>query len=154
MSLLLRASRDEAAVSACADVWARSVARRDGAPAQIERATAGVRRRLGLPGASLLLATESDVLLGFALTAPTGSETELFHLAVDPDCWGRGVAHELLVRVQEDARRAGCGSVDLWVIDGNDRAANLYLRHGWLDTGEIQTDPHGPPERRLRKALR
>lgn len=71
----------------------------------------------------------------------TGS---LRHLAVHPDCWGRGTATRLLGHVLARQRERGAREVSLWVLDANSRARALYERHGWRLSGERQESPWPP----------
>lgn len=63
---------------------------------------------------------------------------ELYSLWVDPGHRGRGVAGLL---VEEALAWAGDRRVDLWVVEGNDAATRLYVRHGFRPTGERQPHP-------------
>jgi ribosomal protein S18 acetylase RimI-like enzyme len=60
---------------------------------------------------------------------------------VAPDYRGRGAASALLTSVVAWARADGAQLVTLWVVDGNERATGLYLRHGFRHTGERQPVP-------------
>lgn len=149
-------SPDAAAVRDAAAVWARATARRDGttSPTSIDTAEAGVRRRLALEGAALLPARQDERMVGFALAAPRSETLELFHLAVDPSAWGRGLASELLRAVDSRARVLGRTTLELWVIDDNARALDVYERAGWSRTDQTQRDPaSGRIERRLVRHL-
>lgn len=89
-------------------IWARARNRRAGtAPpsaTDCEDAASRVRRRLALEGATVLLARWDDDVVGFALFAPDARAIEVFHLAVDPDVWGTGVAHALLREIDDTVR--------------------------------------------------
>ncbi len=76
-----------------ATIWAHAKACRDEdpQPATVEETMPGIRRRLSIDGAKLLLARRDGDPVGFALFAPRVRTLELFHLAVDPDAWGSGV---------------------------------------------------------------
>lgn len=54
---------------------------------------------------------------------------------VDPDFRRKGIGALLVQRVIEWARDAGYSQVVLWVVDGNDNAERLYMRHGFQRTG-------------------
>lgn len=60
---------------------------------------------------------------------------------VAPDYRGRGVAGALLDAVVDWAREQGADVVTLWVVDGNEPATRLYVRHGFQPTGERQPVP-------------
>lgn len=144
-------------VLAVADVWGSAAARRDGrsGPVDVASVASGIRRRLALDGATLLIARDAgEVVVGFALGAPRVGSWELFHLAVDPAAWGRGVADVLLGAVDQHARAEGFDLVELWVIDDNARALAVYERAAYVRTDEVVTDPaSGRPERRLVRLL-
>ena len=145
-------SPDAAAVRDAAGIWARARARRDGttSPTSVDAAEAGVRRRLALEGAALLLARQDERMVGFALVAPRPETLELFHLAVDPSAWGHGLAAELLRAVDSRAGVVGRTTLELWVIDDNQRAVGVYERAGWTRTDQTERDPtSGRIERRL-----
>ena len=145
-------SPDGVTIRKAAGIWARATARRDGtpSPANVDSAEAGVRRRLALDQAALITVRQDDRVAGFALVAPRTQTLELFHLAVDPDAWGRGLAAELLRAVDSQARQVGRANLELWVIDDNERAAAVYERAGWARTAERQRDvTSGRIERRL-----
>jgi GNAT superfamily N-acetyltransferase len=55
----------------------------------------------------------------------------LEELYVAPDFRGRGLGAKLLERAAQEARRAGCVSLELEVVRGHERAARLYLREGF-----------------------
>ncbi|MFO0946793.1 MAG: GNAT family N-acetyltransferase [Planctomycetota bacterium] len=52
-------------------------------------------------------------------------------LAVLPECRGRGIGHALLHAVEAKARAIGCGKITLEVLQTNERARNVYHRHGF-----------------------
>jgi GNAT superfamily N-acetyltransferase len=55
----------------------------------------------------------------------------LEELYVAPEHRGQGLGTRLLHRATEEARRAGCVSVELEVVRGHERAARLYVREGF-----------------------
>ncbi|PWW59604.1 GNAT family N-acetyltransferase [Actinokineospora spheciospongiae] len=155
--IALRHDGGSTAVSAdgvreAAAIWARAKAHRDRdpEPATVEATAPGIRRRLSLDGAKLLLAQRDGRPAGFALVAPRERTLELFYLAVDPDAWGSGVGTRLLRDVEEHAREVGREVLELWVIDDNERAIGVYERAGWVGTDEVERDPaSGRLERRF-----
>jgi GNAT superfamily N-acetyltransferase len=60
---------------------------------------------------------------------------ELWGIYVHPSAWSSGVGHALLEAVERELVDAGHATAYLWVLDGNERAATFYARHGWLDDG-------------------
>ncbi|MCP3800560.1 GNAT family N-acetyltransferase [Allokutzneria sp. A3M-2-11 16] len=143
-------------VREAAAIWARATARRDEEPepATVEQAMPGVLRRLSLDGAKLILARRENRAVGFALVAPRPETLEVFYLAVDPDAWGGGVGSQLLREVDEHARAIGRDTLELWVINDNERAIGVYERAGWVATDEVSQDtPEARPHRRFLRHL-
>jgi GNAT superfamily N-acetyltransferase len=151
----VQVSSGDAAETAAALVWARATARRD---AQERRDTdetlPGIRHRLALEGAELLLARRGDDVVGFAITAAGATTLEVFYLAVEPDAWGRGVGSRLLHAVDDRARASGRTSLELWVIATNARAIATYEQAGWTRTDEQHVSAGGMLETRLVRRLR
>lgn len=90
--------------------------------------------RLGHPAATVLVAEVSERVVGVASLAPddgvpTGMLLE--RLYVDPASWGSGAGSALHLRVLELARYGGASAINLWVLEGNDRARRMYERWGW-----------------------
>ena len=69
----------------------------------------------------------------------TASLTSLW---VDPGSRGKRVGEQLVTAVLEWAKAEGFSDVVLWVREGNSKAESLYLRHGFVRTGEVITEPH------------
>ncbi|GAA4015349.1 hypothetical protein GCM10022247_42760 [Allokutzneria multivorans] len=140
-------------VREAAAIWARATARRDdeAEPATVEQAMPGILRRLSLDGAELIMARREGRAVGFALVAPRAETVEVFYLAVDPDAWGGGVGSELLREVDEHARAIGRDTLELWVINDNERAIAVYERAGWVATGEVSQEAR--PHRRFLRRL-
>lgn len=155
--VLVTVAHDVDGAREAAAIWARAKAHRDQdpRPATVEKTMPGIRRRLGLDGATLLLARRGGHPVGFTLFAPRGSTLEVFYLAVDPDAWGGGVGSRLLLSVDEHARELGRDTLELWVINDNERAIRVYERSGWVGTEEVQRDASsGRLERRFLKDVR
>lgn len=129
-----------------ARIWAAATARRDGLPEldDTERKLVGIRTTLAIDGATLHLARGQDAVTGFALLVPQGPKLEIRYLAVSPQSWGQGIAACLLDHVSACARAAGFSSFELWVLEENHRAIDVYERAGLLQTGDrkSQVDTH------------
>jgi GNAT superfamily N-acetyltransferase len=137
---------------AVASIWTSSTAVRDRCrtPCNLSSAVAGIRRRLDVAGAAILVAETDFRTVGFVLFAPRGRILEIFYLAVDPAMWGEGIATQLLRSVETHARTVDCATLELWVIDDNDRAIRVYESAGWIGTDVTQVDSaSGRVERRL-----
>jgi ribosomal protein S18 acetylase RimI-like enzyme len=72
--------------------------------------------------------------VGFALVAPRARTLEIFYLGVDPDAWCSGVGTRLLLMAEDHAREIGRETLELWVINDNERAIRVYERSGWVGT--------------------
>nr|WP_175482664.1 GNAT family N-acetyltransferase [Actinokineospora iranica] len=91
--------------------------------------------------------------MGFTLFAPGPRILEIY-LGVDPAAWGGGVAGRLLRGAEDHAREIGRDTLELWVINDNERAVGVYEKAGWVGTGETQRNPSsGRLERRFRKHI-
>lgn len=62
-------------------------------------------------------------------------ERHLVALWVAPEHRGRGVAQALLAAAEDWARGDGASLLSLWLVDGNDDAAELYAGAGYSATG-------------------
>ena len=85
------------------------------------------------------VATSGEKQLGFALIDPRTSELE--QIAVDPDCWGKGIARMLL----EEAGRLCRAPLKLTVNKDNPRAVSFYRKYGFIETGEAISPYSGLP---------
>ena len=86
-------------------------------------------------GAEIYVA-EQDGIVGFVLigTSEDGQHAELFAIYVDPDHWGEGHGHDLLVAAEERLAEMDHELSILWVLEGNVRARAFYEAHGWVDS--------------------
>ncbi|GAA2379938.1 GNAT family N-acetyltransferase [Dactylosporangium salmoneum] len=85
-----------------------------------------------------------DGIIGAWVPEDRGGAVELYSMWVRPDARGRGIADALLAEALGWAEQEGRERVELWVIDGNDRARRLYERHGFRATGHTQPHPRDP----------
>jgi ribosomal protein S18 acetylase RimI-like enzyme len=97
------------------------------------------RARLELPGSYNLVAVHDATPAGMVTGRPTPDPgvAELISMWVAPFARGRGVGDRLVRAVLAWAHDRGAHRVELAVAEGNDRAASLYRRHGFVDTGEM-----------------
>lgn len=105
------------------------------------------------PSISTLLAEESGAVIGYAQVrhdhAPAcvsgPAPIELWRFYVRHEWHGRGVAHPLMERVKDEARRRGARTLWLGVWERNDRARAFYRKCGFADAGDhvflFGTDP-------------
>ena len=97
------------------------------------------RGRLTIPGARDLVAFLDGRPVGMASGVPAEEEqdgAELISMWVSPTARGRGVGDRLIEEVERWAREHGARTLRLSVMPDNSRAAVLYERHGFTDTGE------------------
>lgn len=93
-------------------------------------------------GADLLAYDEAEVA-GWASYGPSREiegNGQLFALYALPERWASGVGHALVTEVERALREAGFTTAHLWVLEGNDRAASFYERHGWVEDGGTQDE--------------
>jgi len=110
------------------------------------------------PGRAALIATESEVGLGFAsfgIDADDESRGHLFSLYVSPESEGKGVGSKLLADLINALTQAGKEEITLWVFKENPTAIGLYRKFGFSETGREKTDERWqiPQIEMLRKAI-
>jgi len=91
------------------------------------------------------LAEIDGELAGWASVGPSIDEDhaddgQLYAIYALPRFWSAGVGHALMLDAEERLRGAGFTRAHLWVLEGNDRAASFYERHGWREDGAFQDD--------------
>lgn len=125
----------------------------------VEQREARWREILGDPDATArtLVADRDGELVGWANYGPgrdpgAAGQGELQGLYAHPNAFSTGVGHALISAVETILRQDGFSSAYLWVLDGNDRAATFYERHGWIDDGAVKLDErHNMTLRELRR---
>ena len=88
----------------------------------------------------LLVATEGDVVLGFAwviITRALDRAAYLRLLLVAETHQSRGLGAALLARAEREARAALCRHLVLLVTRTNRRARSFYERHGYAHVGDL-----------------
>lgn len=94
-------------------------------------------RKLTLsPDAATWVAEQDGQLTGFAImefTAAAGAPIAYIQtIEVAPNFRERGIASELLRRIEDSARNAGAHTIWLHVAEDNAAAIHLYESHGYL----------------------
>ena len=97
------------------------------------------------PQAVELIAVVDDEAVGWAAAGPSRDADmdrwgEVYALYALPAHWSTGVGHALLTEAERFLRTAGFRRAHLWYLDGNERAASFYHRHGWIDDGATKLD--------------
>ena len=97
------------------------------------------RARLEIPGSHNVIAMVDGRPVGMVSGVPVehpGDSVELISMWVSPMVRGRGVGDCLIREVERWAAERGAKSLRLSVMPDNLRAAALYKRLGFTDTGE------------------
>lgn len=108
----------------------------------------------------LHVALLDDNVIGYAGVGPERDPQappntgELYALFVHPDHWGTGAGRALTDAACADLRESGCDSVQLWVLEANNRARRFYLRYGFTETTDRTYSSLGDlPELRMSASL-
>lgn len=96
-------------------------------------------------GSQTLVVERDGMIVGWASFGTARDDEapgtgELWGIYAHPDAWSLGVGHTLIIAVEEALRAEGHEVAYLWVLDGNDRAATFYERHGWASDGATKVD--------------
>lgn len=86
-------------------------------------------------GVELLVMTDDEDVIGYAVLWVILDQGELANLALTTGRRGTGLGSHLLRHVLERARRRGVLKLFLEVRASNERAIELYRRHGFEDVG-------------------
>lgn len=97
------------------------------------------------PRGTELIAEVDGAAAGWAAIGPSVDEEfpehgQVYAIYALPHHWGAGVGHALMDASEQFLRTAGFTHAVLWYLDGNDRAARFYERHGWYDDGATKMD--------------
>ena len=87
------------------------------------------------PPFSMYVSKVDDRIEGLALGFGRGEEATLSALHVLPALDGTGTGQALHDRLLADFVSWGCGTAELWVLEGNERAQSFYRRNGWTHDG-------------------
>lgn len=92
---------------------------------------------LNYPGAFSVIAWNDDRPVGLINCFETLSTfkakplVNIHDVVVSADCRGLGIAHQMLESVEKVARERGCCKLTLEVLQGNERARQVYLAFGF-----------------------
>jgi ribosomal-protein-alanine N-acetyltransferase len=98
-----------------------------------------MRRVIDNPESATWIAEEDDRMTGFAIVEWAGPANDRYAyietLEVAPQHRRRGMARELLARLESSARAAGAAAIWLHVDTGNAPAIRLYRANGYEQRG-------------------
>lgn len=141
----LRAARIEDAV-AMHRVWCRANDTRNPARAPIPTTVEQVRARIRDAISAVVVEQAGHVVgsgvLGEVTRGPSSADGFVALVATTPERQGWGIADAVMGELLATADAAN-RSLELFVAEGNDRAAALYRRHGFRATGELRLSPSG-----------
>lgn len=98
-----------------------------------------MRRVINNPASATWVAEQTDQMAGFAIVEWSGDPPDrsayIQTLEVAPEHRRRGIARELLNRLEASAQAAGAGEIWLHVDTENAAAIELYRAHGYQPQG-------------------
>lgn len=127
-----------------ADELARAIQRR-------RRMWSGVMAHDGFPLSSLLVAEDTEAIIGFLHLGPARERTgdgEIYALYLVPRVWGGRAAHLLMDEALLRLSAQGFDRAILWT-HGEGRAATFYNKTGWQLTGRQRYEDLGDDLRAL-----
>ncbi|ANY09846.1 hypothetical protein AFB00_06435 [Pseudonocardia sp. HH130630-07] len=111
------------------------------------------RARLAAPGRYLVAELDGRPCAQVVAVPPDEDGiADLIALWTAPHARGTGVSDALIDAVLDRAARWGAVRLALHVVVGNERAAALYRRHGFVDLGRVER-PDGITEHRMERAV-
>ena len=87
------------------------------------------------PTIRFFIAREGDEALGCVALANKGSYGEIKSMFIAPRARGKGIAHHLMRKIEEEARAQGLAAVKLETGDKLTQAQSLYKAHGYVECG-------------------
>jgi ribosomal-protein-alanine N-acetyltransferase len=93
------------------------------------------REELAAAGRRYLVAEEGRALVGYGGLLVVEDDAHIVTLAVEEGVRGRGLGTRLMLRLAEEARRAGAAHLTLEVRVSNQPAQSLYRRFGFETVG-------------------
>jgi RimJ/RimL family protein N-acetyltransferase len=95
----------------------------------------------------VLVATDADVICGFASVGPTRDQDEsqdhvgeVMAIYLAPGAWGKGYGRELMTASLRSLHLVGYLQATLWVLDANMRARRFYEIAGFQPDGARKVD--------------
>lgn len=97
---------------------------------------------------------EGGELLGCVELRNEGSKLYLGMLSVNPNKQSKGIGKKLLKAAEAHAKKLGCPTITMTVIDGRQTLIDWYIRHGYSLTGEhkpfiVPDERWGVPKKQL-----
>jgi ribosomal protein S18 acetylase RimI-like enzyme len=92
-------------------------------------------------GSILMAEDDAGNLLGSVYFELRESRGYVGMLAVDPAQQGRGLARKLMEAAEERLRAAGCGEVEIIVLNMRPELPPIYRRFGYVETGTMDFKP-------------
>jgi predicted N-acetyltransferase YhbS len=92
---------------------------------------------------SFLLAEEGAALIGCVYVEPRGQRGYFGLLSVQPGRHGQGLGRELVAAAEDHLRRAGCGAVDILVVNLRTELPPFYRRLGYAESGTFPFPDNG-----------
>ncbi|WP_285473855.1 GNAT family N-acetyltransferase [Actinoplanes sp. NBRC 101535] len=124
--MILRAAR-AAELPAILAFW-QVAAENDSRPADTSAAIEALHRRD--PGA-LIVAVDSDEIIGTVIAGWDGWRCHLYRLAVAPSRRREGIGGRLIAAAEDRFRSFGGTRSDAMVLDANQRAHGIWAAHGY-----------------------
>mgnify|MGYP003289171239 CR=1 FL=1 len=83
----------------------------------------------------VIIAKETDALLGYCVLLCTGEEADITNVCTAPEARGRGVATGMLTALMEEGKSRGVAAFFLEVRESNTPARSLYTKLGFEEIG-------------------
>ena len=83
----------------------------------------------------VIIAKETDALLGYCVLLCTGEEADITNVCTAPSARGKGVAMAMLTALMEAGKSRGVAEFFLEVRESNTPARNLYMKLGFEEIG-------------------
>ena len=100
--------------------------------------------RLKNPQSRWMVATAGGADVGLVCGMAEDGRVHLLALWVAPEARGRGAGERLVDATLAWAGTRGVEEVELWAVDGNQAARDLYARKGFTPTGRTMALPSNP----------